>query len=99
MIHTAVRREGWSGCHGQNDDSRDSVQMARPRARGADLLELANASSSSHPGILAPRRACSAPRREDAGDQADSRARGSNNTMSPGAFEATMRLRPVAFAL
>lgn len=39
------------------------------------------------------------PGRDAAGDQADSRVRGSNNTMSPGAFEATMRLRPVAFAL
>jgi hypothetical protein len=39
------------------------------------------------------------PGRDAAGDQADSRVRGSNNTMSPGAFEATMRLRPVALAL
>jgi len=38
------------------------------------------------------------PGRNAAGDQADSRVRGSNNTMSPGALEATMRLRPVAFA-
>ncbi len=37
--------------------------------------------------------------RDAAGYQADSRLRGSNNTMSPGAFEATIRLRPVAFAL
>ena len=52
----------------------------------------AQGTGAQHADILTPGR-------DAAGDQADSRVRGSNNTMSPGAFEATIRLRPVAFAL
>ena len=65
----------------------------RPNGRDEnDCRESTQKTGVQHADILTPDR-------NAAGDQADSRARGSNNTMSPGAFEATMRLRPVAFAL
>jgi hypothetical protein len=52
---------------------------------------------------LASRRSCHAlilaPADGSAGDPAACWLRGSNNTMSPGAFEAAMQLRPVDFAL
>jgi hypothetical protein len=66
----------------------------RPGARGEDNDDRdgTQATGAQHPCILPPDRGAAA-------NQADSRVRCSNNKISPGAFEATMRLRPVAFAL
>jgi hypothetical protein len=66
----------------------------RPGARGEDDdgRDGTQATGAQHRDIIPPGA-------DAAGNQADSRVRGSNNTISPGAFEATMRLRPVAFAL
>jgi hypothetical protein len=83
----------------ENDDGRGGAQVTRAQTPEADLWEITLGSGrSSHLGILALG-AARQPDVDAAGDQADSRLRGSNNTISPGAFEATMRLRPVAFAL
>ena len=78
----------------EKDDESGGAQKTRAQTPRADLQEIAIPSGeSSHTEILAPRAVG-----RGAHAQADSRLRGSNNTMSPGAFEATMRLRPVAFA-
>jgi len=91
------RRTGNHEDRDRDDTEATPARTTRAQASGANVLELPlTYCSFRHQGILAPRpRTAGYP----AGDQADSRLRGSNNTMSPGgAFEAAMRSRPVDFA-
>lgn len=67
-------------------------EMPRAQTSGARLLESPPASSpSAHALILASGR-------RPPGDSPGSRLRGSKRTISPGAFDAAMQLRPVDFA-